>query len=389
MKFSLTILAGSLALALPACAFAQDDSMFSFSGFGTVGAAHSSERKADFTSDFQAEKGVGASHRTSFNPDSRLALQVDARFSDDFSAVVQVVSEYAVDDSFSPTFSLAHLKYRVSPALTVRLGRINAPFYMLSEYQRVGYATPWVRPPYEVYNYLLQMDGVEGSYGFNIGDTALALQAFYGHVDSETVDVNGFRGLGLTAEHGFSSYRASYIRGNVQYSSDSIDALFNLYNRLMPQVASRLDPREMQGSFTGLGYAYDPGNWFVRAEAIQADYAPSLAGKTVSGYVSGGYRFGKLTPSLTFAHVDVSDQNAPGALDRLGLLNQAVAQNNASRHSYTASLRWDVVESIDVKLQASHVKNHAGAYGDLANFQPGFQPGRSYNLISASVDFVF
>jgi len=383
------LIVGALALALSPCAWSQDDSMFSFSGFGTAGVAHSTEDQADFTSDFQASKGVGASHSTSFNPDSRLALQVDARFSDDFSAVVQVASEYAVDDSFKPLVTLAHVKYRFSPAFAVRAGRINAPLYMLSESQRIGYSTPWVRPPYEVYNYLLQMDGVEGVYGFNLGDTAIALQGFYGRINSETVDVDNFRGLSVTADHGFHSFRASYIKGNVKYSTDTIEALFGLYTRLLPQAAARLDPRDMQGSFTGLGYAYDPGNWFLRTEVIQADYAPSLAGKTTSGYLSAGYRVGTLTPSLTFAHVDVSDLDAPGAADRLGLLNQAVAQNNASRHSYTASLRWDVVDNIDVKFQASHIKNHAGSYGDMANYQPGFVPGGSYNLISASVDFVF
>jgi len=389
MSSNRKLIAGALALALSPCAWAQDDSMFSFSGFGTVGVVHSTEDKADFTSDFQANKGVGASHSTSFNPDSRLALQVDARFNDNFSGVLQVASEYAVDDSFKPLVTLAHLKYRFSPDFAVRLGRINAPLYMLSESQRIGYSTPWVRPPYEVYNYLLQMDGIEGTYGFNVGDTALAVQAFYGRIDSEVVDVDDFRGLSLTADHGFHSFRASYIKGNVQYSTPSIEALFTVYGQLMPQVAARLDPRDMQGSFSGLGYAYDPGNWFLRTEVIQADYAPSLAGKTTSGYLSAGWRAGTLTPSFTFAHVDVSDLDAPGAIDRLGLLNQAVAQNNASRHSYTASLRWDVYENIDVKFQASHIKNHAGSYGDMANFQPGFAPGSSYNLISASVDFVF
>lgn len=58
-------------------------------------------------------------------------------------------------------------------------------------------------------------------------------------------------------------------------------------------------------------------------------------------------------------------------------------RNNNSRHSYTASLRWDVRDSVAIKLQGSHVKLHAGSLGDLSNDQPGFVPGGSYNLISA------
>ena len=138
-----------------------------------------------------------------------------------------------------------------------------------------------------------------------------------------------------------------------------------------------------------MGYSYDPGAWFVRAEAIQADYTPSLSGKTTSGYVSGGIRKGAWTPWVTFAHVETSGLEPPGALDPIGLLNMAVLSNNNSRHSYTVGVRWDVHDNVALKLQGSRIENHAGSFGGLGNVQPGFEPGRGYNLISASVDFVF
>ncbi len=388
------LIAVAVALACAQMAHAQDGSdRFTLSGFGTLGVAHSTEDNADVHPDFQTGKGVGASHSTSANLDSRFALQLDANFTDDFTGVVQAVSEYAVTESYKPEISLAHVKYRFSPSFSARLGRITAPLYMLSEYQRVGYAMPWARPPQEVYNYLLAMDGIEGQYTLNAGDTLVGLQAFYGHIDSELVEVDGMYGLGVQVDRGSSSFRISHIRGKVHYSSDSIEQLFDFYATLpippLVEAAGKLDPRSMDGKFSGIGYSYDPGNWFLRTEAIQADYAPSISGKTTSGYLSTGFRRGAWTPAFTYAHVDVSGLKAPGALDPVGLLNQAVAGNNSSRHSYTASLRWDVRDSIAVKLQGSHVSNHAGSYGSLGNQQPGFQPGRSYNLISASVDFVF
>jgi len=387
------LIALAIALACAQSAQADDGGMFTFSGFGTLGVAHSTEDKADVVPDFQSERGVGASDSTSARLDSRIALQVNANFTDDFTGVVQAVSEYAVTESYKPEISLAHVKYRFSPALSVRLGRITAPLYMLSEYQRVGYATPWVRPPYEVYNYLLAMDGIEGLYTINAGDTVIGLQAFYGEINSEKADVDNMRGLGVQVDRGSSSFRISHIRGTVHYSTPNIEALFTTYRSLpfpgLAAIATRLDPRDMDGSFSGVGYSYDPGSWFLRAEAIQADYAPAIVGKTTSGYLSAGFRQGAWTPSFTVAHVDTSDLEAPGAADPIGLLNMAVAQNQNSRHSYTASVRWDVRDNIAVKLQGSHVQNHAGSFGGLKNYQPGFQPGGSYNLISASVDFVF
>ncbi|MGB3392956.1 MAG: hypothetical protein WA956_16220 [Stenotrophomonas sp.] len=388
------LIAVAVALACAQMAQAEDGrERFTLSGFGTLGVAHSTEDNADVHPDFQSSKGVGASDSTSARLDSRFALQLNANFTDDFTGVVQAVSEYAVTESYKPEISLAHVKYRFSPSFSARLGRITAPLYMLSEYQRVGYAMPWARPPQEVYNYLLAMDGIEGLYTINAGDTLIGLQGFYGHIDSELVEVDDMYGLGVQVDRGASSFRISHIRGKVHYSSNSIEQLFDFYATLpippLVEAAGRLDPRNMDGQFSGIGYSYDPGNWFLRTEVIQADYAPSVSGKTTSGYLSSGFRRGAWTPTFTYAHVDVSDLNAPGALDPVGLLNQAVASNNSSRHSYTASLRWDVRDSIAVKLQGSHVKNHAGSYGSLGNQQPGFQTGRSYNLISASVDFVF
>ena len=46
-------------------------------------------------------------------------------------------------------------------------------------------------------------------------------------------------------------------------------------------------------------------------------------------------------------------------------------------------------ESVALKLEASHVESDTGSNGGLTNLQPGFRPGGSYNLVSASVDFVF
>lgn len=387
------IAAMAVALASAHTAQAQNADRFTLSGFGTLGVVHSTEDQADFRGDFQIDRGAGASQRTSMKPDSRVGVQLDARFTDDFSGVVQVVSEHAITGSYTPEVSLAHVRYRVSPDLTARLGRITAPLYMLSEYQRVGYATPWVRPPYEVYNYLLPLDGIEAVYSISAGDAVIGVQGFYGQIDSERVRVDGLRGIALQMDAGSHVARVSHIRGRVGYSTPSVEQLFDTYRSLpvpgLAAMAERLDPRKVDGSFTGVGYSFDPGSWFLRTEAIQADYTPSLSARTRSGYVSAGLRRGAVTPSLTFAHVDTDGLEAPGAADPFGLLNMAVAANNASRHSITAAVRWDVRDRIALKLQGSHVDNHAGSFGSLGNVQPGFETGRSYRLVSASVDFVF
>src|SRR5690606_9955798 len=131
-------------------------------------------------------------------------------------------------------------------------------------------------PPAEVYDYLLPMDGIEGMYTINAGDTVFGLQAFYGEIDSERAWVDDFRGLTVTADRGVSSVRVSHIRGRVGYSSAGLDALFDAYAQMpvpgLGEVVERLAPYNVDGSFSSVGYSYDPGNWFVRAEAVRADY---------------------------------------------------------------------------------------------------------------------
>ena len=46
---------------------------------------------------------------------------------------------------------MAFLKYQATGDLNVRLGRIPAPLFMVSEYRKVGYVNPWIRQPNEVY----------------------------------------------------------------------------------------------------------------------------------------------------------------------------------------------------------------------------------------------
>ena len=393
MTLKIQSLVAAMALSASGIAAANDESMFSFSGFGTVGIAHSNLEGADVTPDVQSEHGVGATDSTTARLDSRVALQMDVRFNDDLSAVVQAVSEYANTESWKPEISLAHLKYRFSPQLAVRLGRITTPLYMLSEYQRVGYAFPGVRQPNEVYNYLMPMDGIEAMYTITAGETVVGLQAFYGDVDSTRVKVSDMMGGSITVDRGNHTFRVGHVRGDASYSTAQIEQLFTAYAALpypgVAAVADRLDPRDMFGTFNSVGYRYDQGNWFLRAEAIQIDFVPSVNGQSTAGYINAGIRHGAWTPSLTFSHLDSSHLDAPGAADPIGLLNAAVARNNQGRHALTAALRWDFMPQMAAKIEASHVKNHAGSYGNLGNIQDQYVPGSSYNLLSASIDFVF
>lgn len=380
----------ALLLALPLTAAAQDaDSMFSFSGFGTVGVTHNSEDQADFATDFQPD-GAGYSDSWSANPDSRLGFQVDARFSEKFSAVVQVMSQYDHEGSYEPDLTLAHVRYAFTPALSLRLGRLAPPTFMLSDYRKVGYAMPWLRPPVEVYNTSLAIDGAEIAYRFNVGSTAMTLQLVGGDTDAGTIKLDDTIGLVGRAEFGSSTIFAGYNRTTLSLNADpAVEALLAMYVPVAPQLGARFRFAENDVTFSSLGYAYDPGAWFARAEVTRLGTDDGMIAATTNMYASAGWRIGAFTPYLTLGKVSVDSETSVGAADPIGVVNAILAGHNENRRSLTVGTRWDFRENFALKLEASHVDAGAGSNGGLTNLQPGFQHGGSYNLLSASVDFVF
>jgi hypothetical protein len=159
-----------------------NSSMFSFNGFGTAGVVHSSEDQADFTSTVFKPNGAGYSHNWSADVDSRIGAQATANFTGQLSAVVQIISEQAYDNIYRPSVEWANIKYQFTSAFGVRLGRIELPTFLVSDFRKVGYAIPWVRPPVEVYGVapVTNNNGMDLSYRVHLGSITNTLSGAYG-----------------------------------------------------------------------------------------------------------------------------------------------------------------------------------------------------------------
>ena len=397
-----------------ASASAEDPSasMFSLSGFGTLGVVHSSEDKADFTSTIFKPNGAGYSHDWSAAVDSLIAAQVTAHFTPQLTAVLQLVAEQNYDNSYRPHVEWANIKYQFTQDFSVRVGRTVLPGFLLSDSRAVGYTYAWVRPPLEVYHLepITTGDGLDVSYHVHVGDFTNTVQANFGKHDASlpanfgggSSDATHLWGISNTSEYGALSVRITYQKSDL--TIPAFDALFDAFRQFGAQGAAIADKYDSHGvafNLIGAGASYDPGDWFVMSEWGRVD-SDSVLVKSAAWYASGGYRFGKFTPYVTYAEATANNFSDPGltiaavpaalAGPAAGLnaaLDSILSSAKPAKNTLSIGGRWDFMKKADLKLQYDHTRTNAGSTGGLTNIQPGFQLGGRVNVISAAVDFVF
>lgn len=407
-------LTGSLAaLTLMGPAVAQEpQDMFKFRGFLTLAATRSSEKNADFVSNVTQPNGPGFTRSVDFGVDSRVGAQVDVRFTDRFSGVVQLVAEHRYDNHYTPYVNMANLKFQATPGLALRVGRMPFSAYLISDYQKVGYSMPWVRPPVEVYQFnpLNFVDGVDAVFQHNLGPVAVAWQVSAGTTAAKlpSDQDSEFKGkdvysASFSATYGSSTCRAFYLqmKGTVDNTVlDSPGGPFSILRAPLipvppfgpvpnpyydPAAADQYQIKGDKVTYLSAGYSYDPGNWFVQVEAARNGGDENQLMHATSGYITGGLRLGAWTPYVTVA----KKKNDSPATHPNPIINGILASANQAQSSTAVGLRWDFMANADLKLQIDQIKNDTHSYGALVNPQPAFKTGESYNLITVSLDFVF
>ena len=131
----------------------------------------------------------------------------------------------------------------------------------------------------------------------------------------------------------------------------------------------------LKDTFNSVGVQYDNGTAIVLSEfakRTENNYLSSGIPLSASSewYVAGGWRFGKLTPLVSYA------QFKP-------LLSQEFPAGKYSTPSL--SLRYDVVSHVALKAQVSRAQAGNSLYWDVANTASN----ERVNVYSAGADFVF
>ncbi len=396
------------ALVCSSGALAQSpDSIWSVNGFGTFGAAHSEEKRADFTPDPLSPTGPGRSGAWDLGLDSRAGVQLSVEPTSRLSAVLQVIAEREFDGDVEFNIEWANLQYDISPALRVRFGRIALGNFMVSDYRKVGNALLWIRPPAELYHIvgITSSDGIDLSYQTHLGNAISTTELSYGRNSIDTLDgllkAPNLWVISNRLEIEDLTLRASY--SSLKLVFDALDPFWDAYREFGAPGVSVVRHYDVSGdwsSFGSIGMSYDPGSWFLMAE-LGIGTTPSDFGNRRGWYASGGYHFGDFTPYAIYARADGGHSQAIG-LDAsvtpfylrptIDYLNDSLdyLQTAYSTQQQTASLglRWNILPNVSLKAQYDRVSVRDGSYGTFANFEPDFRPTRA-NLISFSLDYVF
>lgn len=205
------------------------------------------------------------------------------------------------------------------------------PYFLYSDFLDVGYAYHWIAPPAEVYDLggFDNLDGVNLEYYGDWGAVTSRINIIAGATTTESGDLDVASEdhwvVSWNMNWEWLTFQASYSESLVTVDginawSEGIETLYNetmdAYNdsgayapavltHMTAEQLEYLDMENNKGHFAGIGLAADFGNWFFGAEFTETGVDDSpLNNEKQSWYVTGGFRTGKLTFSLTYANAD-------------------------------------------------------------------------------------
>ena len=403
-------------LALPLCASvaqAQENAV-KISGFGTAAATYADEDRAEFARPNQASGSAG-DFRTGI--DSNLGLQADYTVNDWLSLTAQGLVRKDAEEGYGAELSWAFAKFRISDELSVRVGRVGLPIFMISDYRNVGYANTMLRPPSEVYSQVPfnSVDGADITWRHEFGNTSLTTQFAAGSTKSPVTSFH-VRGkdilaLNLVAENGPFTLRVGHARTKV--TLDDLPSLNILVGSLraagagyrLPQLtalASDVEAKGDKGTFNSIGLTADWNNFVLQSEFAKRK-TETYINDTTSWYVMGGYRIGKFLPYYTRSELKIDstiNNTVPTACPagfpaactptlqalRAGVSRIAVSGvGQGEQTTDTIGVRWDFYKSAALKVQIDRIKPTGS--GLFINVKPGFSGPVTVGAVA--LDFVF
>lgn len=355
-----------------------------FSGFASFGAGKSSRDDMPF---------LDHTEDWSFRTDTIVGGQAQYQFTDRWSSTIQVVARgftFDENDKFDPVLEWLFTSYQWSAETRFRVGRMRTPLYLFSDSLEIGYAYPWVRPPVEIYSYLLaplaNFDGMDFSTNVDLGEADLDVQLFAGvgggtYIDFD-IELSPILGVNFVSRWDGLTLRYGLTLGYTDAASEALTAFAANYDSFIfldPIIKEIRDSHETEDElfqYHGIGLQWDYESWTVISEA----YATVGPGKDFSNdakgwYVSFSKQIQDFAPYIVFGYYknEFSDDIASlieeskviypvggnpllAGLDVVREIDlQTVDSFNEKGRSYTVGVRYDFHQNADFKIEVEYL----------------------------------
>ncbi|MDW6094590.1 porin [Vibrio rhizosphaerae] len=391
--FQITYLFVLFLTLFPSEGYANPDDRLSFSGFGRITAGYLSTSQATY---------IGYSERLSLKPETLVGLQASYALNPEVSATVQGIirTQQAADDD---VINWAYLSYQPGDNFLLKAGRLQTPFFLLSDVLNVGYAYPWISAPQQVYRSWLfpTYHGIDATWGHSSDMFDSSLEFYMGNY-SGTHDSN----------YGETEYDVK-IFGGVIARFDIDDLTFRISHHRGKATLNKFELNQLRALLEGAGYnktahafnqmhlidleeaaiSYETIDYFLRAEWTMINARQAYLIQDVqSYYISAGYNIQPVTLYVTFAQsnvryrenaheIPVTDRAAHQAIRTI----KSKSQDNLT--TWTFGARWDVHPQIALKAEMTVLEGKQGEQAFFHSIQDGFD--RNANLYRVSLEWVF
>jgi hypothetical protein len=348
------------------------------SGFGSViagrtfGACTTTTAMAERFSDDCTRYIADWSHASVYEnrwtvaPESRLGVQVNAKFTDSLSGVVQLMGRSAPGQAVG--LEWAYLSHDFAPGWTLQVGRKRLPLYYYSDFQDVGYAHNTIRTSPDVYGWdVVNYNGANLQRLDKWGEWSVRQDLFAGAENSKNnaynklfsndlqrVSWSNILGGSVEVNKGWFTARLTYVQSDFEQKDQATGERVE-----QPSGAFKGKQR-----FYGIAVNGDWDDWILRSELASADRS-DYAYKANFHLVSLSYRMGSL---ITTVGVSAYGESTPFP----------DAYNTTAFRTSTVALRYDLTGKSAVKIQFDKLKDKGNSRftGDA-------------RVLSLSYDFVF
>lgn len=334
----------------------------------------------------------------SLKPDTLFGIQVDVDLNNQLSVTTQLVSKGA--KNYDTEIEWLYAGYELTPKLLIKFGKQRLPLYNYSDFQDVGYAYHWTRPPLEVYGEeLSSYEGISILYTDSFGDWDYDTQLYWGNTyagDTPLGDVHLKDVLGtvLSITNDEIKYRFSAHRANAW--TDGETGLATVVDKDSPSNAK----------FYSGGVFYDTGAWLVGSEVtymdaglIQSDTDGGTFVNRTTWMITAAYRINDFLPHITLSkrEIELAKDGTESFLISQGL-NAATAAILAAPHegakqiaqTINIGVRWDFHPQAALKLDYTRRTDKSDDILIDGNATlPGAGKTLSVDVLALGVDFIF